>query len=129
MGGTNWNFGPWGSRIQVYDATFGFDATDPIRLPFRGSLTGAITDPACLTPVTTGTPPNTTTTTTCQFWVDIPSLPGNREFDDMTDYWFAETQASGVITPKTGTTIRVVNTNKQGEFMKVEVNSALAPVE
>ena len=129
MGGTNWNFAPWGSRIQVYDATFGLEATDPISLPFRGNLSGAIVDPNCLAPVTTttGTPPVTTTTTTCQFLVEVPSLPAAREFNDDNTYWFAETAASGVIVPRTGTTVRVVNTSAQGTMMKIEVNSALAP--
>jgi immune inhibitor A len=128
MGGGLWNFSPWTSRVQSYDATFGLEATDSLRLPFRGSLSGAINDPNCLAPVTTGTAPNQTTTTTCQFWTEYPSLPANPEFNDNNAYWYAETAAAGIIVPKTGTTIRVINTSAQGSFMKIEVNSALAPV-
>ncbi|HEY0461875.1 MAG TPA: immune inhibitor A domain-containing protein [Pyrinomonadaceae bacterium] len=129
MGGGLWNFAPWTSRIQAFDSTFGLKPTDAISIPFRGTLTGAVSQPeSCLAPVTTGTAPNTTTTTTCGFLVNIPSLPAVTEFNDNNTYWYAETAAAGVIVPKTGTTIRVINTSAQGSFMKIEVNSALAPV-
>ena len=118
MGGGTWNFAAWGSRYQMFDATFGLEDTDVLRIPFRGSLPGAISDPNCLPP--TGTPP--TQTTTCQFWTEYPSRPGNPMFDDSNPYWFAATQASGVIVPITGTTVRVVNTSAQGTMMQVHVN-------
>ena len=119
MGGQTWNFSaPWGSRYQMFDATFGLEDTDVLRIPFRGILPGAISDPNCLAP--TGTPPSQTTT--CQFWTEYPSRPGNPLFDDRDPYWFATTQASGVIVPITGTTVRVVNTSAQGTMMQVHVN-------
>ena len=43
-------------------------------------------------------------------------------FNDMNSYWSAETPAAGVIVPKTGTTIRVVNTSAHNTFMQVKVN-------
>ena len=128
MGGGLWNFSPWRNRVQSYDSTFGLEPTDPIRLPFVGTISGAVTDPSCAAPVTTGTPPNQTTTTACQFWTEFPSLPANREFNDLNIYWYAENATGSVIVPKTGTTIRVINTSAQGTMMKLEVNSALAPV-
>jgi immune inhibitor A len=113
MGGTNWNFAPWGSRYQMYDATFGLEDTDPISLPFRGTLPGAINDPACV--------PNGANST-CEFMVQIPSQAGNPVFDDSNPYWFVSTAASGVIVPITGTKIRVVNTSAQGTMMQIHVN-------
>ena len=114
MGGGTWNFAPWTSRYQMFDATFGLEDTDVLRLPFRGSLPGAINDPRCLAPGAT--------TTTCQFWTEYPSQPGVPVFDDRNTYWYTDTPASGVIVPKTGTTIRVVNTSAQGTMMQVHVN-------
>jgi len=127
MGGGLWNFSAWRNRVQTYDATFGLEATDPIRLPFVGTLPGAINDPSCAAPVTTGTPPNQTTTTSCQFWTEYASLPAVREFNDQNSYWYMTNATGSVIVPKTGTTIRVINTSAQGTMMKLEVNSALAP--
>jgi immune inhibitor A len=119
MGGSLWNFSPWSARVQAYDSTFGLEATDPLRIPFRGTLPGTINDSRCLP---------SGVNSVCEFSTEYPSLPGNREFDDNNTYWYAETAASGVIVPKTGTTIRVINTSAQGTMMKIEVNSALAPV-
>src|SRR5215204_4139448 len=100
MGGKLWNFTPWTSRVQSFDATFGLEPTDALRIPFRGSLSGAVSDSNCLAPITTttGTPPNqtTTTTTTCGFWTEYPSQPAVQEFNDANTYWFAETAAAGV---------------------------------
>ena len=123
MGGTGWNFNVWRNRVQSYDSTFGLEATDSIRIPFVGTLPGAISDPACAAPV--GTPPNQTTS--CQFWTEYPSLSAVREFNDMNQYWYTTNATGSVIVPRTGTTIRVINTSAQGTMMKIEVNSALAP--
>jgi immune inhibitor A len=119
MGGALWNFSAWTSRVQSYDATFGLEATDSLRIPFRGTLPGAINDPSCLP---------SGVNSVCEFWTEYPSLPGNPEFNDQNSYWSTETPAAGIIVPKTGTTVRVINTSAQGTFMKLEVNSALAPV-
>jgi immune inhibitor A len=104
----------WSGRYQMFDATFGLDDTDVLRLPFRRRLPGAINDPRCL-------PPGASTST-CQFWTECPAQPGVAIFDDRNTYWFTGTAASGVIVPKTGTTMRVVNTSAQGTFMQVHVN-------
>ena len=83
MGGGTWNFSNWGSRYQMFDATFGLEDTDVLRLPFRGSLPGAINDPRCL-------PPGPSTTT-CQFWTEYAAQPGVPIFDDRNTYWFTGT--------------------------------------
>jgi immune inhibitor A len=124
-GGGTWTFSPWTARVQSFDATFGLQPTDSLRIPFRGTLPGAINDTGCMPPVSTtntATPPVTTTTTLCEFWTEYPSLPGVPVFNDMNSYWSPATPAAGVIVPKTGTTIRVVNTSVQGQFMQLQVN-------
>jgi immune inhibitor A len=113
-GGTPWNFAPWAARYQAYDSTFGLKPTDPLSLPFRGTLPGVINDTGC---VPSGA------NTLCQFNTEYPSLPGVPVFNDLNDYWFAETSAAGVIVPKTGTTIRVVNTSAQDSFMQIQVTA------
>jgi immune inhibitor A len=113
MGGSGWNFAPWGSRYQMFDATFGLEDTDVLRIPFRGTLPGSINDPACLP---------SGANSVCQFWTEYSARPGNPVFDDSNPYWFAGTAASGVIVPKTGTKIRVVNTSAQGTMMQIHVN-------
>jgi immune inhibitor A len=113
-GGTAWNFAPWAARYQAYDSTFGLKPTDPLSLPFRGTLPGVINDTDC---VPSGA------NSLCQFDTDYPSLPGVPVFNDLNDYWFGETSAAGVIVPKTGTTIRVVNTSAQDSFMQIQVTA------
>ena len=55
-------------------------------------------------------------------------LPANSTFDDNQSYWVAPNPAIGnfgwasVIVPHTGTTIRVVSTSAQDNFMQVQVN-------
>jgi len=119
-GGGLWNFSNWSSRYQVIDATFGLEDTDPLNIPFLGTLPGAIIRPDCRTPVTSGNPP--ATTTVCQMDWSWPSLPGVPVFDDRNSYWSADTAASSTIVPNTGTTIRVENTSAQGMMMKLIVN-------
>jgi immune inhibitor A len=72
-----------------------------------------INDPACLP---------SGVNSVCQFWTEYPAQPGNSVFDDSTSYWSADTAASGVIVPNTGTKIRVVNTSAQGTMMQIHVN-------
>ena len=81
----------WGNRIQTYDATFGLEPTDPITLHVQG-------------------------------WESShPSLPAVPIFDDNLSYWRADRPNSSVITPVTGTQIRVKSISARGSFMQVEV--------
>jgi immune inhibitor A len=43
-------------------------------------------------------------------------------FNDMNAYWSTAAPYAGIIVPRTGTTIRVVNTSARGSFMQVQVN-------
>jgi immune inhibitor A len=85
---------PWRTRIQVYDATFGLEKTDAITLHLNGVAS------------------------------THPSLAAAKTFDDRKDYWFASDPDSGVILPKTGTLIQVINYSAQGNFMQVQVKQA-----
>ncbi len=95
---------PWSAPFQAYDSTFGLEPTDPLSLPFYGSPT------AGAAPV--------------QFTQNHPSLPAVPLFNDMNQYWFARTSASGVIVPQTGTSIRVVSTSAHDRFMQIQVMPA-----
>ena len=53
--------------------------------------------------------------------LQYPPLPAVPEFNDLNTYWYTSGPQGSVIVPKTGTRIRVVNTNAQGNFMEVEV--------
>lgn len=81
----------WSGRVQSYDSTFGLEPTDPVTLHRLGV-------------------PN-----------NYPSLPAAPVFNDLQDYWSPVTPLAGVKAPKTGTTIQVINTNAQGNFMEVHV--------
>lgn len=88
----------WRPRIQSYDSTFGLEPTDRVTLHANSKA---------------GT---------------YGGLPGNPLFDDTKSYWVAPNPAienfgwSSVPLPATGTTIRVVSTSAQGDFMQVHVN-------
>lgn len=110
--GANWTFSPWSSTIQTYDAPFGLEPTDAIKLPFAGTLPPAAGSPA-------GTPNRV-----IQFEITHPSLPGVAVFNDNNAYWYPATPTASVIVPQTGTTIRVVSTSAQGSFMQVQVAPA-----
>jgi len=107
--GQNWTFSPWSATIQSSDSTFGLEPTDALTLPFTGTLPPAAGSPA-------GTPNRVV-----EFQVSHPSLPAVPVFNDLNSYWSADTPAAGVIVPKTGTTIRVVNTSAQNTLMQVHV--------
>jgi immune inhibitor A len=83
----------WRSRIQAYDSTFGLQPTDAITL-HRNSVA-----------------------------VNHPSLPAAPLFDDSTDFFDPASPLSNVITPDTGTTIRVKSLTPGG-FAQVEVKPA-----
>ncbi|MEO7839448.1 MAG: M6 family metalloprotease domain-containing protein, partial [Anaerolineales bacterium] len=82
---------PWRARVQSFDSTFTLGKTDAITLHVNGV-------------------PRT-----------HPSLPGVSVFNDSTDFWDPSTPRANVITPNTGTTIRIKSIT-QGGFMQVAVN-------
>jgi immune inhibitor A len=88
------NGNPWRPRIQGYDSTFGKDATDALTL-HRNSVPS-----------------------------EHPSQPGVSVFNDLKSYWNPEIPTSSVITPNTGTQIRVKSVSAQGNFMQVQVAPA-----
>jgi immune inhibitor A len=86
--------GDWRGRIQAYDSTFGFAATDPLVLHWNSE------------------PSN------------HDSQPGVPVFDDTVQYWNPETPVLGVINPHSGTKIRIKSISALGSFMQVEVRPA-----
>jgi immune inhibitor A len=88
----------WRPRVQSYDSTFGLQPTDVVCLH-------AFSETGC-----------------------YGGLPANAFFNDFEDYWVAPDTLighlgwAGVQVPKTGTTIRVLNTSAHGNFMQVHVN-------
>lgn len=82
------------NRIQTYDATFGLEPTDAITLHFDSVP------------------------------YDFPSLPASPVFDDRNSYWDPNNPTGSVITPNTGTQIRVKSISAKGGFMQVEVRPA-----
>jgi immune inhibitor A len=88
----------WRPRIQSFDSTFSLDPVDLVCLHANSQA-------AC-----------------------YGGGPGNPLFDDTQNYWVPPNSAighagwSGVQVPKTGTTIRVVNTSALDNFMQVLVN-------
>ncbi|TNF70576.1 MAG: M6 family metalloprotease domain-containing protein, partial [Acidobacteria bacterium] len=83
--------GIWRNRVQTYDSTFGLEPTDAITLHWRG-------DPSY-----------------------HPSLPAVPIFDDNNSYYDPGNPTGSVITPVTGTQIRVKSVSAHGSFMQVEV--------
>ena len=110
--GTNryWNFSAWTPTVQVFDATFGLEATDTLVMPFVGVLPPLPGSPA-------GTPNRRV-----QFELTIPSMAAVPFFSDLNTYWYSSLPSSSVIVPKTGTSIRVINTSAQNSFMQIQVN-------
>ena len=90
------------NRIQTYDATFGLEPTDAISL--QREAAGA--DGAVST-----------------FGLDVPSQAAVPVFDDTNPdaYWDAENPMGSVKVAGTGTTIRVIQSNRNG-MMQVRVN-------
>lgn len=83
---------PWRARVQSFDSTFTLAKTDKVTLHINGA-------------------PSV-----------FPSLPGVSKFNDLTDFWDPATPLANVITPDTGTTIRIKSISAQGGFMQVAVN-------
>jgi immune inhibitor A len=93
---------PWRARVQSYDATFGLEPTDPITLSIDG-----VESPQ-------------------------PSLPAVPVFDDLLDYYrpIPESAAQwspwvGVAVPRTGTQIRVLETQEGGTILRVSVQPSV----
>ncbi|MCG8347354.1 MAG: immune inhibitor A [Chloroflexales bacterium] len=85
---------PWRTRLQVYDATFGLEPTDPV--------TWHLNDvPA-----------------------SHPSLPAEPVFNDLNDYWFPSKPDAGVKVPKTGTIIEVLRQTRNKNLTYVQVRPA-----
>jgi immune inhibitor A len=85
----------WRNRIQSYDSTFTLDRTDGIPNIHQNSV---------LCPV--------------------PSLPAVKVFDDRNSYYDPANPLGSVITPNTGTQIRIIGLSAQGDFMQIEVRPA-----
>jgi immune inhibitor A len=83
--------GIWRNRVQTYDATFGLEPTDAITLHWQGEES------------------------------NHPSLPAVSIFDDNNSYYDASNPMGSVITPVTGTQIRVKSLSALGNFMQVQV--------
>lgn len=81
----------WRARVQAFDSTFTLAKTDKVTLHINGVASV------------------------------FPSLPGVSVFNDLTDFWDPSTPLANVITPNTGTTIRIKSIT-QGGFMQVAVN-------
>lgn len=105
-----WNFAPFASVVQTFDATFGLDATDALTLPFVGTLPPLPGSPA-------GSPNRRV-----QFSVDVPSNAAEPLFNDLLSYWTASKADASVIIPRTGTTIRILSTSAHDSFMHLQVN-------
>ena len=92
------------NRIQTYDATFGLERTDAIHL--QREVVGA-------------------DGTVSTYQLDVPSQAPVAMFDDTnpTAYYDAQNPMGSVLVAGTGTTIRVVQTNRNG-LMTVEVNGS-----
>ena len=87
--------------MQVYDATFGLEPTDPITLAHANF--GTHTQYAA---------------------TSHPSLPAVRAFNDLKQYWYASKPDAGVKVPPTGTIIEIAGTSAQGTLMQVTVRPA-----
>jgi immune inhibitor A len=82
----------WRNRVQTYDATFTLARTDGIPNIHQGGM---------LCPV--------------------PSLPGVRAFNDTKSWYDPASPLNSVITPNTGTMIRILSISAQNSFMQIEV--------
>lgn len=85
----------WRNRVQTYDATFTLTRTD-------GIPNLHIQSQSC----------------------PVPSLPGVATFDDRLSYYDPANPQNSVITPTTGTQIRLVSASAQGGFLQVTVRPA-----
>jgi len=84
--------GVWNNRVQSFDSTFGLEPTDELTLHWMDGIPSF-----------------------------HPSQPGVRIFDDNNSYYNPSNPLGSVITPMTGTQIRVKSVSAKGAFMQVEV--------
>jgi immune inhibitor A len=82
---------PWRARLQSYDSTFGTQATDPVTFHLNGVPS------------------------------HHPSLPAVPVFNDLLSYWHPDTPTASVITPNTGTSIRVQAFHFAQNFVQLRV--------
>jgi immune inhibitor A len=92
-----WDGFKWRNRIQSYDSTFTLTPTDGIANIHHLSVESP-----------------------------VPSLPAVSMFDDRKSYYDPANPLGSVITPNTGTRIRIMSVNTLDSFMQVQV--APAPV-
>jgi immune inhibitor A len=85
----------WRNRVQSYDSTFTLTPTDGIPNIHQNGV---------LSP--------------------IPSLPAVSMFDDRNSYYDPTNPTGSVITPITGTQIRITGISAQNSFMQIEVRPA-----
>jgi immune inhibitor A len=86
----------WRNRIQTYDSTFTLTRTDGIPNIHQNSV---------LSPA--------------------PSLPAVSVFDDRNSYYDPTNPLGSVITPNTGTRIRILSVSASGDFLQVQVAPAV----
>lgn len=89
----------WRNRIQSFDSPFGLEPTDAITLHYDSRA------------------------------FPVPSLPAVPLFDDAVSYYSTKNPTASVITPVTGTRIRVLGTTISGDggsYMGVRVTAPLA---
>jgi len=90
-----WDGVKWRNRIQTYDSTFTLTPTDGIpNIHHAGVLS------------------------------PVPSLPAARVFDDRKSYYDPTNPLGSVITPRTGTQIRIQSISARDSFMQIEVRPA-----
>ena len=87
----------WRNRVQTYDSTFSLDPSDAITLSFNSRAS------------------------------KHKSLPGVREFNDLSSYYDMKNPYGSVLTPKTGTKIRIMGVSSSGRFMQVTVSPSKSP--
>ncbi len=87
----------WRNRVQTYDSTFSLDPTDAITLHLNSRAS------------------------------KIKSLPGVREFNDLTSYYDMKNPYGSVLLPKTGMKIRIDGISTSGWYMQVTVSPAKSP--
>ena len=82
---------PWRNRVQSYDATFGFEKTDPITLHYMSQPS---------------------------YHESLPAVP---VFNDLNDHYNEEIPLNSVMHPHTGTMIKIVSYSAQGNFLQLQV--------
>jgi len=87
----------WRNRVQTFDSPFSIGSTDALTLHANSKPS------------------------------KIKSLPGVREFNDLTSYYDMKNPYGSVLTPKTGTKIRIDGVSSSGRYMQVSVGKAKSP--